>query len=159
MRTYLFTIISVGICFGIIYGITLGKKELSTKYKDDIPENTIRALSIICSLIITFVNISMRTVVRRFSLMEKHETYTAYNLSVAFKLTLGRFVNTSIVPIVANIALDEWFNNGGLVSIFFYIMLSISFVDPFLYYFDTSYVLRLVKRWLARRKGKESVMN
>ena len=90
--------------------------------------------------------------------MEKHETYTSYNLSVALKLTIGRFVNTSIVPIIVNISSDRWFTNGGLVSDIFYIMLSISFLDPILYYFDVFYFLRLIKRWWERRKGANSIM-
>lgn len=90
--------------------------------------------------------------------MEKHETYTAYNLSVAFKLTLARFINTSIVPIVVNVASNRWFVDGGLVSDIFYIMVSISFLDPILYALDPFYVIRLMKRSLARGKGKDSVM-
>lgn len=64
--------------------------------------------------------------------MEKHETYTAYNLSVAFKLTFARFINTSIVPIVINVTTSRWFVDGGLVSDIFYVMISISFLDPLL---------------------------
>lgn len=85
--------------------------------------------------------------------MEKHETYTAYNLSVAFKLTFARFINTSIVPIVINVATNRWFVDGGLVSDIFYIMLSISFLDPILYALDPFFVLRMLKRFCARRKG------
>ena len=75
---------------------------------------------------------------------ERHETYTAYNLSVAFKLTFARFVNTSIVPIVVNIAHNRWFVDGGLVNDVFYIMLSISFLDPILYLMDTGYFIRKI---------------
>ena len=91
--------------------------------------------------------------------MEKHETYTAYNLSVAFKLTFARFINTSIVPIVINVATNRWFVDGGLVSDIFYIMLSISFLDPLLYALDPFLVLRLMKRYFARRKGQSSLMS
>jgi len=37
---------------------------------------------------------------------ERHETYTAYNLSIALKLMLARFVNTAIVPVIINIKSD-----------------------------------------------------
>lgn len=90
--------------------------------------------------------------------MERHETYTAYNLSVAFKLTLARFINTSIVPIVVNVATNRWFVDGGLVSDIFYIMISISFLDPLLYFFDVFYFIRLIKRYFARKQGANSVM-
>jgi hypothetical protein len=90
--------------------------------------------------------------------MERHETYTAYNLSVAFKLTLGRFINTSIVPIVVNLSINRWFVDGGLISDIFYIMLSISFLDPLLYLFDVFYLKRLISRFFARRSGTNSVL-
>ena len=99
------------------------------------------------------VNQALRTVVRQLSIKERHETYTAYNLSVAFKLTAGRFVNSSIVPIVVNVAVNRWFVDGGLVSDVFYIMLSISFLDPILYYFDTSYFVKMIFRFTEKKKG------
>jgi hypothetical protein len=91
--------------------------------------------------------------------MEKHETYTAYNLSVAFKLTIARFINTSIVPLVVNAEVNRWFVDGGLVSDIFYIMISISFLDPILYALNPFIVIRSYKRYSERRKGRESVMN
>lgn len=144
--TYLATILLIGACFGIIYGLNVGKNDIDDSKGESIGEGTARGLSILCSLIITFINIMLRSVVRIFSGMERQETYTAYNISVAFKLTLARFVNTSIVPIVVNVTARSWFVNGGLVNDIFYIMLSISFVDPFLYYFDMFYILKLIRR-------------
>lgn len=152
IKTYLATILLVGVCFAVIYGINVGKDKLNDN-KDSIPYATIRFLSILCSFIIVFTNICLRTVIRSFSQMEKHETYTAYNLSVAFKLTFARFINTAIVPIVVNVASNRWFVDGGLVSDIFYIMLSISFLDPILYALDPFYVLRLYKRYAARNQG------
>jgi hypothetical protein len=69
-------------------------------------------------------------IVRTLSVREKHETLTAYNISVAIKLTLTRFINTAILPVIVNISSDKWFNQGGLVSDIFSIMISLSFKDP-----------------------------
>ena len=91
-----------------------------------------RSLSILCSVIIVVINILLTTVVRQLSIKEKHETYTAYNLSVAFKLTYARFINSSIVPIVVHMPDKKWFANGGLVPDMFYILLSLAFLDPLL---------------------------
>lgn len=63
---------------------------------------------------------------------EKQRTHTANNLSVAVKLALVRFVNTAIVPVIINVKSDRWFVDGGLVSDIFFIMISISFIDPIL---------------------------
>lgn len=144
--TYTCTVILIGICFGIIYGINIAKTKLNSF--SDIPYGTIRGLSILASVIIVFINTALRTVVRELSLQERHETYTDYNLSVAFKLTLARFVNSSIVPIVVNLDSSRWFVDGGLVSDVFYIILSISFLDPILYVIDLGYFSRRIKRWI-----------
>jgi hypothetical protein len=108
--------------------------------------------------VIVVVNIALRTVVRQLSIKEKHETYTAYNLSVAFKLTFARFINTSIVPVVVNLTADTWFVDGGLISDFFYIMLSIAFLDPLLYTIDTGYFFRLLRRCIEKKKGTKSLL-
>jgi hypothetical protein len=45
---------------------------------------------------------------------------------------LARFVNTAIVLVIVNIRSEKWFDQAGLVSELFSIMISISFVDPVL---------------------------
>ena len=152
--TYISTIFLIGICFAIFWGINYAKKDLKNKYKP----NTVRGLSVACSIVVVIINIALRTVVRQLSIKEKHETYTAYNISVAFKLTIARFVNTSIVPIVVNYMVDRWFKEGGLSTDIFYIMISISFLDPILYVVDVGYFLRLCRRRSERNKGQRSLL-
>jgi len=104
------------------------------------------------------VNNGLRFVVRRFSLSEKHSTLTAYNLSVAFKLTMARFINTSVIPIVVNYTYEEYFNAGGLIPDVFYLILAISFVDPIMYWIDIPFILRKLKRKLAIRSGENCTL-
>lgn len=92
----------------------------------------IRFLSFVVAFVIILINNILKWVVRYLTEKERHETYTAFNISVAIKLMLARFVNTAIVPVIINIQSDMWFNEGGLVSDLFSIMISISFVDPIL---------------------------
>lgn len=75
----------------------------------------------------------LRNVVRKMSTYEKHDTWTANSVSIAFKLTVARFVNTSIIPLIINSTFDSWIKTGGLVTNMFYLMFSIAFLDPFLY--------------------------
>ncbi len=107
--TYVISLVLVGVCFGIIYGLTVGKINYVADHKKDTSTTAYIAtniLSIVISLVITAINSSLRTVVRKLSLYEESETITAYNLSVALKLTLVRFVNTAIVPLVVNVKLS-----------------------------------------------------
>ena len=154
--TYLATILIVGICFGIIWGINIAKTNLDKR--DDINANAIRFLSFCCSFVIIITNISLRSVVRTLSIKEKHETYTAYNLSVAFKLGIVRFINTAIVPTVVNYSHARWFPDGGLVSDYFSIMISISFVDPLLYILDFGVIVTKLKRWYYKRQGDKCLL-
>jgi hypothetical protein len=142
--TYFGTILIIGLCFGIIYGINIAKIEL--KKIDTVPEWVITALSYLCSFVIMAVNMSLLTAVRTLSIKEKHETYTAYNLSVAFKLTFVRFINTAIVPCIVNISSDRWFVKGGLVEDYSSIMISLSFIQPITQVLDIGALIRYFKR-------------
>jgi uncharacterized membrane protein YidH (DUF202 family) len=148
IKTYFFTFCLIAACFGVIYGINVVKYDLLTQNNlTNVPYTLIKGLSFVCSLVIVVVNMALRSVVRNFSLMEKQDTLTAYNLSVAFKLILARFLNSAIVPIIVNYNSSRWFVDGGHCSDMFYVMISISYVDPFLYFFDPTYLVRKCKRW------------
>lgn len=151
MCTYFATVIIIGICFGILWGINLAKLDLDKR--KDIPSSSVRFLSFLCSFVITATNISLRAIVRTLSIKENHETYTAYNLSVAFKLGLVRFINTAIVPTVINWNHARWFPDGGLVNDYFSIMITVSLTDPILYYFDAGIVVQKIKQWYFKNQG------
>lgn len=89
----------------------------------------------------------LKTVVRKFSQYEKYETLTAMDISVAFKLTLARFVNTALVPIMVNGDASKWFLNGGLVSDVFYIIVLACFLDPIMFLVDPAYFIKRLSRW------------
>jgi hypothetical protein len=142
--TYLGTVFVIGASFGIIYGINIGKSQVDNMDNDN--KNTARFLSFVCSFVIVITNKLLITIVRSLSIKEKHETYTEYNLSVAFKLTFCRFINTAIVPMVVNITADRWSKDGGLVSDVFSIMISISFIEPLQYLLDVGALISYFKK-------------
>lgn len=83
------------------------------------------------------------------------------------KLTLVRFVNTAIVPIVVSRNTSDWFGQDGLITNMFYIMISLAVVNNtlyiifilFIYYrelFDFGYFFKFLKRKAA---GPNSKMN
>jgi len=82
-------------------------------------------VSYICSQVIVIVNANLLTVIRYLSARERHETYTAYNISVATKLTITRFFNSAIMPVVVNVYSGDWFKDGGLISTTFTLLLSL----------------------------------
>ena len=51
-----------------------------------------------------------------FTLLEGHKTLTRYGLSVAFKLTLVKFVNIGIIPLIVNQKFSTYFTEFGLTE-------------------------------------------
>ena len=51
---------------------------------------------------------------RRFSTLEEHSTVTNLNVSVAVKLTIARFLNSSLVLLFVNDDANRWFKGGNL---------------------------------------------
>jgi len=79
-------------------------------------------------------------------------------MSVAFKLTFVRFVNTAIVPCIVNISSDRWFVNGGLVNDAFSIMVSISFKAPIKNVLNVGEVIRRLKRKMYKDQGEKCLL-
>lgn len=160
--TYLATLLALAVVFAISYGVNRYKTDVENDYnRDKLAGNSqlsdlilVRGLSFLTSLIVVISNNILVILIRRFSISERHETYTKYNLSVAFKLTVATFLNSALIPIAVNYDQnDEWFSNGGLVVDIFYNFISIGFVTPFLYLLDVFFIIRVLKRCLASRKG------
>lgn len=160
--SYFAILCALAVVFAISYGLNRYKTDVENDYTRDKALGVssvsdlilVRGLSFATSLIVVVFNNILVILIRRFSISERHETYTKYNLSVAFKLTVATFVNSAIIPIVVNLDQDEeWFANGGLVVDIFYNFISVSFVTPLLYFLDVFFIIRIIKRCLASRKG------
>lgn len=154
--TYAATFVVIGICFGIIWGINLANLNLGTR--TDIPSGEVKFLSFLCSFVIIATNVSLAQIVRTLSIKEAHVTYTSYNLSVAFKLAIARFVNTAIVPTVVNYLHTKWFTNGGLASDYFSIMISVSFINPVTYLVDPGVIVSKIMRWYYKSQGDKCLL-
>ena len=131
------TILMSCICLGAIYGLNVAKpkegpaptvnpnvpavdpnipnvsfesklRDAESKYRDDL-------ISFVIGILIPKINRVLTVVTERLTEFEKHETKTANNLSTAIKLTISKFANTSLVPVLVNLTLNEWNLNSGLI--------------------------------------------
>ena len=68
------------------------------------------------SVIVIIINVLLKFVMRRFSQFESHDTQTKHDVSVAFKLTIARFFNSSITLTIVNSEAIGWFDGGDLVQ-------------------------------------------
>jgi len=84
---------------------------------------------------------------RKFSMGEKHETQTKMNVSVAFKLTLARFINSSFVLVIVNNLPTRWFDGGDLVYDAFILILILVVQQPIMEIF---YIPGIIKWWKKR---------
>lgn len=155
--TVIFTLLCLGASFGLIYGTSYYQDKVYNSYEsDDDPSNsdivTIRALSIISSVGIVFINMVLGQLIRKTSAYEKHHTLTTYHSSVAIKLTIAQCLNTALIALIVNFdPHDSWFVPGGLATDMTYILLSNAIVQPISYLLSPMYLVRLCKRRAARK--------
>lgn len=120
-------------CFLLIalsFIINFFLKNLSKNEELKLTTNEKYLVSFVIAIIIMIINFLLKETIKLLTSYEHHRTHTAFNLSVGIKLTIARFVNSAIVPVIINIKKDKWFADGGLVFDIFTVMLMISIADP-----------------------------
>lgn len=73
----------------------------------------------------------MELIMRYFSVYERHETKTDMSLNLAFKLTVVKFLNTSVIYIIVHNDAQTWFENGDLATDVFTVLIFLM-ITPFL---------------------------
>lgn len=116
------------IAFSFIINFFL--KNLSKNEELKLTTNEKYSVSFVIAIIIMIINFLLKETIKLLTSYEHHRTHTAFNLSVGIKLTIARFANSAIVPVIINIKKDKWFADGGLVFDIFTVMLMISIADP-----------------------------
>lgn len=157
--TYFLTAVIIGICFLVTWGLSELKDELNSAGNEDEGDEeekknlfdaralAIRFVTTLTSLFVVAVNKFLLIIITKFSAKERHLTQSAYNLSVAFKLTCARFFNSAIIPIFVNYYYEEWFTSGGLVQDVSNLIIAIAVADPLTGIFDVFYFKLLFTRW------------
>ena len=133
------------LCFAAIYGLNVAKSSVGPPPSPvptanltadptadptadstapiDLREELLRAelkyrnflISQLIGILIPKINRLLSVVNIRLTAFEKHETKTANNLSSAIKLTVSKFANTSIVPVLVNLTFNKWDLNSELI--------------------------------------------
>lgn len=107
----------------------------------------IQTLSGVASGIVFIINALLLIVIRKFSEFEKHRTYTNLNTSVAFKLTIARFLNSSFVILAINWNnTSKWYNSGNLVFDATLLIMILMIFNPLMYLLDIRGKLKWIKR-------------
>ena len=107
------SLLTVSISFGVIFSIKEAQKAHTIEHGENLEEKSleeqgyIRGLSALASSSVVIINVVLLRLIRMFAEFEKHRTYTNVNTSVAFKLTVARFLNSSLIILMVN-----WDNTG-----------------------------------------------
>lgn len=132
----------------------LAKKDVAS-FKD---QGVSQFISVMASFAVSGANYGMVYIIRRFSLAEKHETLTKLNVSVAFKLTIARFLNSSIILVLTNGNPKNWFKGGSLAYDATILICIMVFQSPVLYIMNPAGIIKQIKIWNEKKKGDESKM-
>jgi hypothetical protein len=76
---------------------------------------------------------------------ERHETATKMNISVALKLTVARFLNSSLMLVLVNPDPKEWFTGGNLAYDASMLVTILAFQNPFMDMISYPYYLKKLK--------------
>lgn len=79
-------------------------------------KNDIKLPGEIVGLITAFINTQMVSVMTWTSnKFEKHDTLSRSNISLGFKLTTAKFINSSVLLVAANMNAEYWFDDDNLI--------------------------------------------
>jgi hypothetical protein len=80
------------------------------------------------------------------------------NVSVSFKLTLARFINSSAILIAVNDDSSRWFDVGNLVQSATSLMIAMALQQPIMYAINIPGIVKWVKKKIEMAKGENSKM-
>ena len=132
--------------------ISLGKTTLVDK-------GLLYGISGASAVAVFVINFLMKFAIRKFSLGEMHDTQTKMNVSVAFKLTIARFVNSSLVLVAVNSNATTWFNEGDLINDAFILIMILAFQAPAMDFLYIPGWVKRLKKCREKMKGDDCKMN
>jgi len=144
------------LCICLTANIFISKttKELIKEDKDTHPWVLI-ALNLVFSSITTCINSVLSIVIPILTKYEYLESQTGYYCSVAIKLSIALFLNSTIIPIITYVR-DTYFTYGGFVMTVGTNWLFICFLNPILEVFDVFYIFSWVKWKYIKSQGSQS---
>jgi hypothetical protein len=145
--TYLVMDVLLGISFYIVSKLYIFKEESHFTKKSSY--GTYIGYSI--SAIIASINYIIRSNITVLCAYEGHRTHTAYYCSNFEKLVLAYFFNSALIIFFVCYKEMDIGGASGLIYNVLYIQFFAAFITPFLFYFDPSWGLKLLKQWYLRK--------
>lgn len=102
------------------------------------------------------MNTLLQFVIRKLTIKERHSSITDRNVSIGLKLTVARFINSSLLLLIINFnQTTSWFDNAGLVYDATVLMILMAVTNPIMYVVNIPGIIKWLKIWNEKRKDTE----
>jgi hypothetical protein len=102
------------------------------------------------------VNLVTEKVIKTLTFFEKRFTHTSWELSLVYKLSLAKFLNTCLIPIVGYSSDEEWFGKNGLVEEVHMVIFAIIAGEILRICLYPKFVWKWIVRTIETRRGEQS---
>ncbi len=82
---------------------------------------------------------------------ERHDTVTSHNTSVAFKLLIVKFIDSTLIPLLVNSDPSKWYENNGLITDAYSVLFSMCIIDVAVKWIDFGHQFRKIRRYYSLR--------
>lgn len=146
----LITIIAAAVliiaCFWAVTGIQVGSRKFEGAYQDS---DFIVFFTVLISIIIVILNFLLKMALIFFTDIEQRLTYTFYQFSLIWKITIATFLNTAFVIILVKNVFDDIpiYKLDGIANQIFIQMIISIFTNIILGFLDPTFLILKLKRW------------
>jgi hypothetical protein len=113
---------------------------------------------VIVTVSVIVVNMIIEKIVKMLTSLEKRFTHTNWELSLVYKLTLIKFLNTCAIPLAGYNEDDDIFKNNGLIEEITIVIIAVFIGEIIRVWLYPKYLARLVIRKWEMRKGDRTDM-
>jgi len=143
------------ICFYLVtliarYQINLRRKMLLEAVEESVRSRQYVIMQLIgigTTFVLVFINKITAILLRQLVFFEKHEKKTAMDTSIAEKLSLQYFINSSLTLFVIHVYYENIWKYGGLVYLAAFFMITNLIAKVSSCYVDFFYILKNMQRW------------
>jgi len=169
-------ILLVILCY-ILFQVKTFQYRMHEKYSEGAESIwRVRSMSILMGLIIISVARVIAISVRLFSSFEKHFSWTGYHMAVANKLIFATSLNSIAILLIVNLLVPSDFpiaipgiarsdkttplyEDYGLASDLFWLLVTDSIVSPLTYFLSPLYLAKLLKRRSVKNMAKKGIIS
>lgn len=156
--TVIVSLLTISIACAIMAATSAWKVRVNDD-KENQTSDSIRAATIIPSIITVIINFIVARMIRIFSAYEKHSTWTDFYRSVLSMLIIFIFLNNIGIPMLIYLGLNhDWFSKGGLAYTVFWLEIMNAFVSPAILLVNPKNIIKKIKQMKYAKQEKNGLL-